>query len=219
MLSATLYTKTGSKSSTKAKLDSSIFSETIKNHDLLKLAYDVHLANGRQNLAYTKTRGEVRGGGRKPWVQKGTGRARAGTIRSPIWRGGGITFGPRGENHYQKKLSQSAKHKAIRQALSLSASGGTLKIIEDFNVKSGRTKDALSLLNKLGCAGRTVIAVESIHVNTRRALQNIPNIKLLSVKYLSVYDILNSEGIIITNGSLEVLKQWLSPAKSQDKKL
>jgi large subunit ribosomal protein L4 len=100
---------------------------------LLKRAYDAYLANGRVGSATTKTRGEVRGGGRKPWRQKGTGRARFGSIRNPIWRGGGITFGPTGVENHTIKMHTSTKRKAIRQALSLALDAGKLIVIEAFD--------------------------------------------------------------------------------------
>src|SRR5665213_2395344 len=112
------YTKTGNKSTTAIKLDKSVFDIEPKNHELLKANYVAYLANGRENLAVTKTRGLVRGGGKKPWRQKGTGRARFGSSRNPIWRGGGAAFGPTGNENYTRKLSLSAKRQAIRQALS-----------------------------------------------------------------------------------------------------
>src|ERR1700686_3786197 len=109
----TTYTKTGNKATVAAKLDKSVFDVDVKNHDLLKQAYLAYLSNARVNLAVTKKRGDVRGGGRKPWRQKGTGRARFGSIRNPIWRGGGIIFGPTGQENYKRKLNTKAKRQAI----------------------------------------------------------------------------------------------------------
>src|SRR5487761_1835511 len=109
------YTKSGTKATTAAKLDVTVFSVMPENHELLKLAYVAYLANGRDNLAVAKTRGLVRGGGRKPWKQKGTGRARFGSSRNPIWRGAGVVFGPTGEGNYTKQLNTKAKRLAIRQ--------------------------------------------------------------------------------------------------------
>ena len=103
----------------KAALPKEVFGVDVPNHELLKLAYDAFLANSRQASATTKTRGEVRGGGKKPWKQKGTGRARFGSTRNPIWRHGGIVFGPRGNENYKLKLSKTSKRVAIRQALTL----------------------------------------------------------------------------------------------------
>src|SRR5688572_6907197 len=120
------FTKSGTKATTAAKLDQTVFAVVPENHELLKLAYNAYLANGRENLAQTKTRGLVSGGGKKPWKQKGTGRARFGSSRNPIWRGGGIAFGPTGNENYTIKVNVSAKRLALRQALSLSAVEGRI---------------------------------------------------------------------------------------------
>src|SRR6266446_341125 len=111
------YTKSGTKATDPAKLDKAIFGLEVKNQQLLKDAYLSHLANGRTNNAVAKRRGEVRGGGRKPWRQKGTGNARFGSSRNPIWRGGGVAFGPTGLENYTRKLNIGAKRTALRQAL------------------------------------------------------------------------------------------------------
>src|SRR5690606_12088926 len=103
----------------KTTLPKEVFNVTVENHELLKLAYDAYLANNRTSSATTKTRGEVRGGGKKPWKQKGTGRARFGSSRNPIWRGGGIVFGPLGNENYKKRIPTMAKRVAIKQALTL----------------------------------------------------------------------------------------------------
>src|SRR6266545_1054603 len=118
-MAVSTYTKSGTKATTPAKLDKKIFGVEVKNHNLLKIAYLAYLANGRPNLAITKKRGEVRGGGAKPWRQKGTGRARVGSSRNPLWRGGGIAFGPTGNENYSHKINTKTKREAIRQALSL----------------------------------------------------------------------------------------------------
>src|SRR3989344_4341487 len=118
------YTKSGAKASSPAKLDKAVFGLKVDNHQLLKEAYLAHLSNSRSNLAKTKKRGEVRGGGAKPWRQKGTGRARVGSIRSPIWTGGGVTFGPTGSENYNRRINTKAKRQALRQALSLAAEKG-----------------------------------------------------------------------------------------------
>src|ERR1700722_6944828 len=120
------YTKAGTKAATAAKLDKTVFGVAPTNHELLKAAYVTYLANGPEKRGVVKTRGLVRGGGRKPWKQKGTGRARFGSSRVPIWRGGGINFGPTGQENYSKSMNIKAKRLAIRQALSLAADAGKL---------------------------------------------------------------------------------------------
>ena len=118
------------KTQTKATLPKEVFAVEVKNHELLKLAYDAYLSNSRLASATTKTRGEVRGGGKKPWKQKGTGRARFGSSRNPIWRGGGIVFGPRGNENYVKKISTAAKRQAIKQALTLANEAKKVHILD-----------------------------------------------------------------------------------------
>ena len=116
-MSVATYTKSGSKATTPAKLDNSVFAVEVKNHELVHQAYDAYLSNGRVNLAKTLKRGEVRGGGRKPWKQKGSGRARAGSTRSPIWRTGGVTFAARPQDHGQK-LNRKMYRAALQSILS-----------------------------------------------------------------------------------------------------
>ena len=140
-MSVASFTKTGSKSTAKVELPENVFSEDIQSHQLLKDTYVAYLSNGRTINAHVKTRGEVRGGGKKPWKQKGTGRARHGSIRSPIWRGGGITFGPTDDRNFTKKINKKAKQKALRQALTLAAEQNAIMVIEDFTVKEGKTKE------------------------------------------------------------------------------
>src|SRR5207244_4044483 len=111
------FTSAGTKATTPAKLNKNVFGVEVKNHELLKQAYLAYLGNARTNAARTKTRGEIRGGGKKPWRQKGTGRARFGSSRNPIWRGGGITFGPTGNENHTIKLTTSSKRTALKQAL------------------------------------------------------------------------------------------------------
>lgn len=207
------YSKTGSKSSTAATLPKEVFSEKIENHVLLKQAYEMYLANGRGNNAKTITRGNVRGGGRKPWKQKGTGRARHGSIRSPIWRGGGITFGPTGEENYSKKLSKKASRKALRQALTLSAEAGKLSVIETYEPKDGKTAETAKLLDKIGVQRRILLVVEDKTANVDRATRNIQNLKVTQATYLNVYDVMNADNVIITKKSLEAVKTWLGEAK------
>src|SRR5437763_282483 len=118
---AQAFTKAGTKATTPAKLDKAVFGVEVTNHELLKIAYNAYSANGRSNLARTKTRGQVIGSNIKPWRQKGTGRARVGSRYNPIWRGGGIVFGPTGNENYSKQLNSKAVRLAVRQALSLNA--------------------------------------------------------------------------------------------------
>lgn len=207
------FTKTGSKNSTAATLPKSVFTEKTDNYELIKLAYDAYLANGRGNSAKVLTRGNVRGGGKKPWKQKGTGRARHGSIRSPIWRGGGITFGPTGEENYSKKLTKKANKKALRQALTIANSEGKVSVIEAFESKNGKTNEVVKLLEKIGAERRILVAVEDKTESIDRATSNIPNLKVSQATYLNVYDVVNADSLIITKKSLALLEEWLRSDK------
>src|ERR1044072_2189669 len=134
------------KTETRTTLPKEVFAVEVKNHELLKLAYDAYLANARLSSATTKTRGEVRGGGKKPWKQKGTGRARFGSSRNPIWRGGGIVFGPLGIENYTKRISTTQKRVALRQALTLAEKAG--KFIVTDVTSTGKTREIADFLGK-----------------------------------------------------------------------
>ncbi len=203
------YTKSGGKAATAAKLDKSVFGVKADNHELLKQAYTAYLANGRDNLAVTKTRGLVSGGGKKPWRQKGTGRARFGSSRNPIWRGGGIVFGPTGEENYSKRMSTVAKRQALRQALSLAASENRIKVIEAIEAKDGKTAAIAGLLHKLEAKGRTLIVSDNKDEALVRATRNLADTQTVSAKYLNVFDILNADTIVVNAPALRVINEWL----------
>ena len=203
------FTKSGNKATTPATLDKKVFGVKAVNHQLLKDAYLSYLAEGRSSGAKTKKRGEVRGGGRKPWRQKGTGNARFGSTRNPIWRGGGIAFGPTGNENHTLKVNAKAKRQAIRQALSLSATEERIKIIETFACPDGKVKPTVELLKKLGIKGTTLIVVSEKDQLTLRATRNLPNVKVVAANYLNVYDITNADNIVISVKSLEIINEWL----------
>lgn len=209
MSKAVMYSSTGTKASAALTLPKEVFGEEVKNHRLLQEAYRAYLAAGRAQSAKTLMRGEVRGGGKKPWRQKGTGRARVGSIRSPIWRGGGVTFGPTGNENHKIKLSLKAKRKAIRQALTLKATDGQIMVIEDFKVKDAKTKSAAGLLAKLGTARRTLLVIETKTPELVRSTGNLAGVELVAAKYLNVFKVLNADHIIITKPALLVIKDWL----------
>ena len=212
-MSVATYTKSGAKATTAAKLDASVFAVEVENHDLLKLAYTAYLANSRENFAVTKTRGLVRGGGRKPWKQKGTGRARFGSSRNPIWRGGGVVFGPTGEENYTKKVPVASKRKAIRQALTLAATENRIKVVESYGTIDGKVSTIAKLLTKLEAKGRILIVTDNKDEHFIRATQNIPKLQLISAKYLNVYDLVNADVVIVNNESLTIINDWLGGTK------
>lgn len=188
-------------------LNKDVAGVAVENHQLLKLAYDSYLANARLSSATTKQRGEVSGGGKKPWKQKGTGRARFGSSRNPIWRGGGVVFGPRGNENYSLRISTTSKRVALRQALTLATKA---KKIEVLDVKtSGKTKDIADFLLKNKLERRVLIAVDAKTPELIRATKNIGNVELVSAKYLSVYHILNADKIVLTPRAVPVINEWL----------
>lgn len=191
-----------------ATLPKNIFAVDVPNHELLKLAYDSYLANSRLATATTKQRGEVRGGGKKPWAQKGTGRARFGSSRNPIWRGGGIVFGPRGNENYSKRLSTTSKRVALRQALTLAAEAKKVHIAE--LTTKGKTADAVKFLAEGKFERRVLMVVDEKTPELLRATNNIQNLLLIRANYLSVYHILNADAIVISPKAIDVITTWLT---------
>ena len=189
-------------------LPTSVFAVEVPNHELLKLAYDSYLANARLASATTKQRGEVRGGGKKPWKQKGTGRARFGSSRNPIWRGGGIVFGPRGNENYTKRLSTTSKRVALRQALTLANEAGKI-VVKDIKT-TGKTSEVVKFLADNKLDRRVLIVVDEKTPEILRATNNIQNALLVRSTYLSVYHILNADHIVLSTGSVETIKNWLA---------
>lgn len=191
-----------------AKLNKDVFGLSVDNHELVKLAYDAYLANSRSSHAKTLKRGEVRGGGKKPWKQKGTGRARFGSTRNPIWRHGGVAFGRTGEENFTKKISKNAKLQAIRQALSMQNADKAIKTIVSFDAKSGKTKDAVKEL-KIENGKNYLVVVPEKTESIVRATNNIANAKVVRPTYLNVFDILNADEIIIVEAAMPAIEAWL----------
>ncbi len=208
-MSAPTYTKTGNKATANVRLHKDVFDVDINNHELLKRAYVAYLANGRPNLAKVKTRGEVRGGGKKPWRQKGTGRARFGSSRNPIWKGGGITFGPTGNENYTHSLPKSLKQRALRQALSVAAKDNRIKIVENYVSMDGKTKDMSKFLEKIEAKGQILAVVSQKDPSKERATHNIPQLWVVAALYLNVFDVLNADTIIISRDALTMIVDWL----------
>ncbi len=191
-----------------ATLNKDVFELNVENHELLKTAYDAYLANSRSSHAKTLKRGEVRGGGKKPWKQKGTGRARFGSTRNPIWRHGGVAFGRTGEENFTKKLSKNAKKTAVRQALSLK--NADKAVIVESIATTGKTKEVAKKLNDLKLADKAVLVVVSEKApEVLRATNNIPNLKLVRATYLNVFDVLNADAIIFSETALKATENWL----------
>jgi len=195
-----------------AKLNKDIYSVEVENHELLKLAYDAYLANSRSARAKTLKRGEVRGGGKKPWKQKGTGRARFGSTRNPIWRHGGVAFGPTGDANFTKTISKNAKRTAVRQALSLANKDKVITVVADFAPKDGKVKEAIKFLEtaKVDMAKSILLVVAEKTDLVIRATRNIANLQVVRPTYLNVFDILNADQILISEKALPIIEEWLT---------
>ena len=194
-----------------AKLNKDVFGLSVDNHELVKLAYDAYLANSRSSHAKTLKRGEVRGGGKKPWKQKGTGRARFGSTRNPIWRHGGVAFGRTGEENFAKKISKAAKLQAVRQALSMQNKDKNVILIDTFACPQGKVKETIAMFekNKLDAKQNILLVVSEKDELVLRATNNVANLKVVRPTYLNVFDILNADKIVITEKSLPVIENWL----------
>lgn len=199
------------KKAAQSALPKEVFAVDVPNHELLKRAYDAYLANSRQASATTKQRGEVRGGGKKPWRQKGTGRARFGSTRNPIWRGGGVVFGPRGNENYTIKLSTNTKRVALRQALTLAEQAGKI-MIKDIKT-TDKTGDIVQFLNENKLDRHVLIVVDNKTPELLRATNNLQRVLLVSALYLTVYHILNADKIVLSKRSIDTIKNWLGGGK------
>lgn len=195
-----------------ATLNKDIFGLKVENHELVKLAYDAYLANSRSSHAKTLKRGEVRGGGKKPWRQKGTGRARFGSTRNPIWRHGGVAFGRTGNENFTKKISKQAKRQAICQALSMkNAEKAVIALDKPVTGITGKTKDAVKLMKEYKLEDKNVLAVVKEKTpEILRSSNNLPNVKVVRATYLNVFDIMNADAIVIGQSAMKELESWLT---------
>jgi len=200
-----------------SQFDKSVFAVEVPNHELLKLAYESYLAEGRQVGAKTLRRGEVSGGGKKPWRQKGTGRARFGSSRNPIWRGGGVAFGPLGNENYTKKIAKNAKHVALRQALTLANKAKKVTVIDTFSCPQGKVSETMKLFKKYDVdKNNQILLVVSVKDDlVIRATRNLQNVKVSKPTYLTVFDILNADKILIDQKALPMIVEWLTTAPAK----
>ena len=184
---------------------------TDKSNYVIHRAFQTQSTNERQGTASTKTRAEVRGGGRKPWKQKGTGRARAGSNRSPLWKGGGVTFGPKPKD-YSQKINRKEWRLSLR--LLLLKKQGTILVVDNFQMDSFKTKDFAKTISDLGKnpLEKTVIVVPQIEDNLRRASRNLKNIRILQANCLNIKDLLLTKSIIIAKESLKIIEETYNNA-------
>ena len=196
----------GSKSDDKIELSDSIFAIEPNDHAIY-LSVKAFLANQRQGTSKSKERAEVRGGGKKPWKQKGRGGARAGTSRSPLWVGGGTIFGPRPRD-YRQDLPKKVKRLARKSAFSYKAKDEQLIVVEDFNIEQPKTKDFSKILSALKVSGKKILLLtEANNQNVYRSGRNIPKVKILEASKASTYDLLNNQVLILQKSAVKEIEK------------
>jgi large subunit ribosomal protein L4 len=163
----------------------------------------------RSGTACTKTVGEVAGTNKKPWRQKGTGRARAGSFRSPLWRGGGVVFGPRPRD-FSKKVGRSTKQLALRKALTERLNAGDVLVVDTFKLNSAKTKDFVGVLSALKVDGTALIVTDAVEKNLSLASRNVANVEVTTSETLNTYQILRSDKLLFTRGAFEKVEERLS---------
>lgn len=206
MLKVSVYNLEGAEVETMS-LREDIFGVKI-NQDILHQVI-VSLSNNQRNYtAHTKNKGEVSGGGRKPWKQKGTGRARAGSTRSPIWKGGGVTFGPRNERNYESKINKKVARLAFLMALSSKLKDGELKIVDSFSLKEAKTKIISASIDILaGKDQATLLLMEGKNDNLKKAAANLKKVTVKTVLNASTFDLFSKKMVILEKKSIEKLEE------------
>ncbi len=200
------YNKKGEKIG-QTRLPKEIFDVKL-NLDLVHQVMVSQMSNKRQGTAHTKDRGEVRGGGKKPWRQKGTGRARAGSIRSPIWKGGGVTFGPRKEKNYKKTIPIKMRRKALFMVLSEKLRKNLLIVLDKLEFEKPKTKAMAEVLNKLPCKSDSkLVALPKLDKNTILSIRNIPKTQTIEARNLNVLDLLNFKYLILPKESIKTIQE------------
>ncbi|RJQ53559.1 MAG: 50S ribosomal protein L4 [Actinobacteria bacterium] len=207
MATLAVQDKTGKKVG-QVDLNPAVF-EIEPNEAVVHQVVRSQLASARQGTAATKTRGEVRGGGVKPWRQKGTGRARAGSIRSPLWTGGGVVFGPHPRS-YTLRVPRKMRNLALRSALSAKMGAGNLLVIDSFGLAEPSTKSATEVLARLNVEGKVGVLCSPDEETTAMSLRNLPSARVFFTNELNVYDILDNDTLVVTKPALEQITEMLS---------
>jgi len=198
------FSKDGKKSGTLAV--PKIFSDTKRSNALLHQVVTGLKANLRRGTAHTKTRGDVSGGGRKPWRQKGTGRARAGSIRSPLWRGGGTTFGPRSDRNYEARVPTAMKKTALKQVLAQKIKDGEVFTVASLELSKPKTRLLETYLQKLPLKeGRILVVTGKPHADLARAGQNLPYLTVRTASLVNLLDLLTADSVVVTK---DVWQTW-----------
>lgn len=205
-ISVSVLNLNGEETEKKVNLNGDVFG-VEPNTQVMFDAVQVYQANMRQATAKTKTRAEVRGGGKKPWRQKGTGRARAGSSRSPIWVGGGTVFGPIGNQNYKLSMNKKAHTLALKSALSVKASEKNIIVVNELNTT--KTKDFAKALEMLKVEGKALVVLNEENAEFEKSARNVPGVKVVLTNNVCVYDLLNSNKVLFTTESVKVLEGGL----------
>lgn len=187
------------------ELSENVFGVEI-NHDAIHAVVKSHLANRRQGTHSAKTRAEVRGGGRKPWRQKGTGRARHGSIRSPIWTGGGITFAPKPRD-YSLKVPKKVRRLAMKSALTSKVQNNQMIVLDELKFNEPKTKEMVNVLSNIKADKKALIVMDEKDINVIKSARNIPNVETTLVNTLNVYDILKYDSFVITKEAVKKVEE------------
>ena len=207
-----VYNQEG-KESGEMTLSKDIF-EVPMNADLVHQVLISHTANQRQNSAHTKNRGEVRGGGRKPWRQKGTGRARHGSIRSPLWKGGGVTFGPRNDKNWEKDIPKKMKRKALYMVLSQKAKDNLLVVLDKLEMEKPKTKAMHDVIKKLPVNSESRLVLYSDGNNKIfLAARNIKKTGVSEARNLNIVDLLNYKYVVVSKDGIKEIESTFSSKK------
>lgn len=212
-MNVNVYNQQGEQQGT-ARLLKEVFDVKIQP-DLVHQVVVSQAANRRQGTAHTKDRGEVSGGGRKPWRQKGTGRARHGSIRSPLWKGGGVTFGPRKERLYKKAVPKKMKRKALCMVLSVKVKNNLLIVLDTLKLPESKTKQVVEVLKRLPCYGHsTLIALPEMDRSIIVAARNIPGTETIQAKDLNALDALSFQYLVMPKAAIKVIENTFKKRQS-----
>lgn len=181
--------------------------DTEINEELLHQVYVAQYANRRQSKAHTKTRGEIKGSTKKPWKQKGTGRARTGDVKNPIWRKGGIVFGPRNERNYSQKINKKVSRLAVKMALASKISENKLVVVDSYEIKDMKTNLMAKAVKALELKGKTLFVFDKKESKYSRASQNLVDVKNIDLEKLNVFDMLNVKQLVINKEGIKFLEK------------
>src|SRR2546428_3740275 len=206
-VSATVYDREG-KECGQVELPAAIFNASV-NADVLPQAVKRQQANDRQGTHQTKTRGDVSGGGKKPWKQKGTGRARQGSTRAPQWRHGGVVFGPHPRS-YEEKMPRKQRRMALRVALSVKSQEGAVRVVEEIVLEAPKTSVVANLFDQLGAGARTLFVIPEHDLMLEKSARNLAGVKTILATNLNPTDVLVADTLIFTRSALIQIEEWLS---------